>query len=99
MPRLARRILKRFVLPTSSGSVVGMAALGQIGLPSADYVLDTAEIEYGYRARQHGFTSYVVHNSVVRHDVGGNPGAVTRLYRFGPISLTFYERSPWRTYY
>jgi rhamnosyltransferase len=82
-----------------SGSLFRMAAVAQIGLPSADYVLDMAEIEYGYRARQHGFTSYVVHNSVVRHDVGRNPGAVTQLYRFGPITLTFYEMSPWRTYY
>jgi rhamnosyltransferase len=82
-----------------SGSLYRTAAIARIGLPTADYVLDIAEIEYGYRARQLGFTSYVVHNSVVRHDVGRNAGVVTRLYRFGPISITFFEISPVRTYY
>ena len=62
-----------------------MAAVARIGLPTADYVVDMGEIEYGYRARQLGFTSYIVHNSVVRHDVGRDPGIVPRLYRFGPI--------------
>jgi len=82
-----------------SGSLYRMAAVARIGLPSPDYVIDMCEIEYGYRARQNGFTSYIVHNGMIRHDVGRNPGVVTRLYRFGPISITFYETSPFRTYY
>ncbi|MGH9865474.1 MAG: hypothetical protein ACRD4H_08700, partial [Candidatus Acidiferrales bacterium] len=69
------------------------------GLPSADYVLDIAEIEYGYRARQLGFASYVVHNNAIRHDVGRNPGAAPRRYRLGPIQFTFRETPPIRTYY
>jgi len=82
-----------------SGTLFRMGAVARIGLPSADYVIDVGEIEYGYRARQLGFTSYVVHNSVIRHDIGRNPGAVTRVYRFGPISLKFFETSPFRIYY
>jgi rhamnopyranosyl-N-acetylglucosaminyl-diphospho-decaprenol beta-1,3/1,4-galactofuranosyltransferase len=82
-----------------SGSLYRMTAVVRIGLPTADYVADMGEIEYGYRARQLGFTSYIVHNSVVRHDVGREPGVVSRLYRFGPINLPLVETSPWRSYY
>src|SRR5207237_2166592 len=35
-----------------SGSLYRMAAVGKIGLPGENYVLDWAELEYGYRARQ-----------------------------------------------
>jgi GT2 family glycosyltransferase len=82
-----------------SGSLFRMAAVARIGLPSADYMLDTAEVEYGYRARQLGFTSYIVHNGVIHHDVGRNPGAEQRLYRFGPMRFGLYEISPTRCYY
>src|SRR5436190_957998 len=41
-----------------AGSLYRMAAVARIGLPAPDYVIDMGEVEYGYRARQHGFTSY-----------------------------------------
>ena len=82
-----------------SGSLFRMAAVARIGLPSADYMLDIAEVEYGYRARQLGLTSYIVHNGVILHDVGRIPGAEQRLHQFGPISLRLYEVSPPRCYY
>ena len=78
-----------------SGSLYRMAAVAKIGLPSADYVLDVAELEYGYRARQLGFTSYTVHSSVIHHDVGRDPGT-TRTRRF---ELPLYEVPPIRCYY
>jgi GT2 family glycosyltransferase len=62
-------------------------------------VADMGEIEYGYRARRLGFISFIVHDSVVRHDVGRDPGVAARPYRFGPISLMLVETSPWRSYY
>jgi GT2 family glycosyltransferase len=82
-----------------SGSLFRMAAVQQIGLPTADYVLDIAEIEYGYRARQLGYIGYVVHDSVVHHDVGRGPGTAARLYRFGPLRVMLSELSPIRCYY
>jgi GT2 family glycosyltransferase len=82
-----------------SGSLYRTAAVARIGLPAADYVLDVAELEYGYRARQLGFTSYIVHNSVIHHDVGRNAGASHRLFRVGPISFRLFEISPIRCYY
>jgi GT2 family glycosyltransferase len=82
-----------------SGCLFRMTAVARIGQPTADYVADMGEIEYGYRARQLGFTSYVVHNSVVRHDVGREPGVAPRFYRFGPFKIPLVETSPWRSYY
>ncbi len=82
-----------------SGGLFRMAAVERIGLPSADYVLDIAEIEYGYRARKEGFTSFVVHDSAIRHDVGRPPGAPPRRYQFGPIRFVSNETPPIRTYY
>jgi rhamnopyranosyl-N-acetylglucosaminyl-diphospho-decaprenol beta-1,3/1,4-galactofuranosyltransferase len=82
-----------------SGSLFRLAVVTRIGLPTADYVMDQAEVEYGYRARQLGFASYVVHNAVIHQDVGRNSGSEPRLYKFGPISLTYFETSPARTYY
>jgi GT2 family glycosyltransferase len=82
-----------------TGSLFRMQAVAKIGLPSADYVLDVAEVEYGYRARQLGLTSYMICDAVTHQDVGRSPGAATRLYRFGPISITFHDISPPRSYY
>jgi rhamnosyltransferase len=82
-----------------SGSLYRTAAVARIGLPTADYVLDIAELEYGYRARQLGLTSYVVHTSVIHHDVGRNAGAAHRLLKLGPMTLRLYEVSAPRCYY
>jgi GT2 family glycosyltransferase len=83
-----------------SGSLFHMPAVKAIGLPAADYVADIGETEYGYRARQHGFISYMVHNSVVRHDVGRNAGIVVlKTFRIGRWTFPLLELSPWRAYY
>ena len=82
-----------------SGSLFRMPTVAKIGLPSADYFMDHAELEYGYRARQLGFSSYVVFSSVLRHDVGRRPGVTTRIWRLGPLFFRVYEMSPVRCYY
>jgi GT2 family glycosyltransferase len=82
-----------------SGSLYRLAAVATIGLPSADYVLDFGELEYGYRARQLGFTSYLVHSGVIHHDMGRSPGIAPRIYRLGPIKFQLHEVSPIRCYY
>jgi GT2 family glycosyltransferase len=81
-----------------SGSLYRTAAIEKIGLPSADYVLDVGELEYGYRARQLGLTSYIVHSGVIHTDVNRNP-ASTRICRFGSIAFPLYEVPPIRCYY
>ena len=83
-----------------TGSLFRMPAVAKIGLPSADYVLDVGEVEYGYRARQLGFTSYVINSAVTHQDVGRPPGAVvTRTVNIGRFKLAFREVSAIRTYY
>jgi rhamnopyranosyl-N-acetylglucosaminyl-diphospho-decaprenol beta-1,3/1,4-galactofuranosyltransferase len=83
-----------------TGSLFRMPAVAKIGLPSADYVLDVAEVEYGYRARQLEFASYVVNSAVTHQDVGRAPGAViTRTLNIGRFKLAFREISAIRTYY
>jgi rhamnopyranosyl-N-acetylglucosaminyl-diphospho-decaprenol beta-1,3/1,4-galactofuranosyltransferase len=83
-----------------TGSLFRMPAVAQIGLPSADYVLDAAEIEYGYRARQLGLTGYVVQNGITHQDVGRGPGVVvSRIWNIGRWKFAFCEISPIRAYY
>jgi len=82
-----------------SGSLFRTAAVVKVGLPSADYFIDLAELEYGYRARQLGLTGYVVNSCVLHQDVGRAPGISTRILRFGPFSFRLYELSPLRCYY
>ncbi len=82
-----------------SGALFRMAAVAKIGLPSADYFIDLAELEYGYRARQIGLTGYIVNHALLHQDVGRPPGFVTRTLRFGPFSFRLLELSPLRCYY
>ena len=63
-----------------SGCLFRMAAVDKIGLPSADYFIDLAELEYGYRARQLGLTGYIVNSGLLHHDVGRPPGVAIRTW-------------------
>jgi len=82
-----------------SGSLFHIPAVAKIGLPSADYFMDAAELEYGYRAQQRGLTSYIVNRGVLHHDVGRSPGVVARTWRLGPIAFRLPEMPPLRSYY
>jgi GT2 family glycosyltransferase len=82
-----------------SGLLFRMPAVRKIGLPSRDYVIDFGELEYGYRAKQLGFESYMVNTAVVNQDVGRPPGVLSRTARFGPFTFRYFEFSPIRTYY
>jgi GT2 family glycosyltransferase len=82
-----------------SGSLFRMSAVAKIGLPSADYVVDWSELEYGYRASRLGFSSYALSAAVIHQDVGRSPGTAIRTWRFGPLSFRLHEMSPLRCYY
>jgi GT2 family glycosyltransferase len=85
---------------TWTGSLFRMAAVARIGLPSDDYVLDMAEVEYGYRARQLGLTSYLILDAVTHQDVGRSPGiVVSKVWRVGRWKFAFRDASPIRAYY
>ena len=85
---------------TWTGSLFRMAAVARVGPPSGDYVLDIAEVEYGYRARQLGLTSYMIHDAVTHQDVGRSPGmVVSKVWSIGRWKFVFREASPIRVYY
>jgi rhamnopyranosyl-N-acetylglucosaminyl-diphospho-decaprenol beta-1,3/1,4-galactofuranosyltransferase len=85
---------------TWTGSLFRMPAVARISLPSEDYVLDMAEVEYGYRARQLGLTSYMIHDAVTHQDVGRSPGiVVSKALSIGRWKVAFREAAPIRTYY
>src|SRR4051794_39840608 len=77
-PAAASQLYNRCDCALWSGSLYRMDAVTKIGPPQADYFADWGELEYGYRAREAGFISYVVQDSVLDHDVGGTPGISIR---------------------
>ena len=81
-----------------SGSVYKLAAVDKVGMPRADYAMDMAEIEYGYRGRQLGYRAFVHQGSILDHNLGG-PSLTARTYRLGPVKLRMIELKPFRCYY
>jgi rhamnopyranosyl-N-acetylglucosaminyl-diphospho-decaprenol beta-1,3/1,4-galactofuranosyltransferase len=87
-----------------SGSLYRLAAVRQIGLPNADYVLDRGELEYAYRVMKAGYKAFIHQDAVIRHNIRGTPipkglKVGPKRLRVGPISLEFYQSPPIRCYY
>lgn len=82
-----------------SGSLYKLSAVQQVGLPSADYVLDWGEYEYGYRGKRHGYRALTHRLSIVEHNIGGGPALGLTRYRLGPVSFRMRELPPIRCYY
>jgi GT2 family glycosyltransferase len=81
-----------------SGSLYRMQAVNEVGLPRSDYAMDMAEIEYGYRGRQHGYRAFMHQASVLDHNVGG-PSMEIAARRLGPLRFNLIELRPFRCYY
>lgn len=82
-----------------SGSLYKLASVAALGLPSADYVLDWGEHEYGYRGRRAGYRALLRPESVVDHNTGGQAALHFTTYRLGPVAFRMREHSPIRCYY
>ncbi|MGH7320585.1 MAG: glycosyltransferase [Candidatus Rokuibacteriota bacterium] len=82
-----------------SGSLFRLEAVREIGLPSADYVLDCGEFQYGYLGTRCGYKTYVVPSSLFDHNIGGQPSLRVRRVRLGPLSFQVMEFPPIRMYY
>ena len=82
-----------------SGSLFRMPAVEKVGLPSADYVMDFSELEYGYRAKPLGLMGYIVDSAILHQDVGRLPAVRTRSAHYGPFKFWWYDLSPSRCYY
>jgi len=82
-----------------SGCLYRLAAVRQIGLPNADYVLDRGEDEYGYRVMTAGYKGFILQDAVLRHNIRGSTSLSSVDIKLGPATLTFYEFPPIRCYY
>jgi rhamnosyltransferase len=82
-----------------SGCLYKLDGVAAVGLPSADYVLDWGEHEYGYRGRRAGYRALLQPQSVVEHNVRGEAALHFTSYRFGPVVFRMRELSPIRCYY
>jgi rhamnosyltransferase len=82
-----------------SGSLYRMEAVRAVGLPSADYVLDWGEYEYGYRGTRQGYRAVMHPLSLVDHNIGGSPALRFSTYHIGPWPLRMRELPPIRCYY
>jgi rhamnosyltransferase len=84
-----------FVTPVdyliSSGCLIPMPVLDKVGGMREDLFIDYVDIEWGLRARHHGFQSYGVCSAHMQHNLGENPIAL-----FGK---NFPLHSPLRHYY
>ncbi len=84
-----------------SGSLFRMNAVRATGLPNPDYMLDWAEVIYGYHAATLGFRTIMVPASRMDHNIDTEIGAAAKPRRvtLGPIRFTVLELAPFRIYY
>lgn len=82
-----------------TGSLFKLQAVQIVGLPSPDYVLDLGEFAYSYQGKKSGYRSFVHQESIVDHNIGGEPGLSYTQYRFGGFTWKLRELPPIRCYY
>lgn len=92
------RLLEECDASLWTGSLIRMAAVRKIGLPSPDYVLDMGEYAYGYQARLCGFTGFAYVGALMEHNIGGQ-NIPLRRYRIGPLSFRILDLPGIRSYY
>ena len=57
----------------SSGCLIPMSVLDKVGGMRNDFFIDYVDIEWGLRARHHGFQSYGVCSAHMQHSLGDHP--------------------------
>jgi rhamnosyltransferase len=57
----------------SSGCLIPMSVLDKVGGMRDDFFIDYVDIEWGLRARHHGFQSYGVCSAHMQHSLGDHP--------------------------
>jgi rhamnosyltransferase len=60
----------------SSGSLIRVSVLREVGLMREDLFIDWVDIEWGLRARDKGWKCYIVPNAVMKHSIGHSSVAV-----------------------
>lgn len=69
VPTSATRLIDTAFLITS-GSLISMDALAQIGLMRADYFIDNVDLEWCFRARHKGYHLYGTDHATLQHRIG-----------------------------
>ena len=82
-----------------TGCLFKLAAVEQIGFPYADYFVDGDDYEYGYRGKCCGYKAFMLQDSIVDHNIGGQPSMGVTIYHFGSLSFKMIELPPIRCYY
>jgi GT2 family glycosyltransferase len=82
-----------------SGCLYRLAAVREIGLPNANYVLDGGEGEYAYRVMKAGYKAFIQQDSILHHNIRGHSSIKTVRVGLGPARITFYEFPAIRCYY
>jgi hypothetical protein len=75
-----------------------MAAVHEIGLPSADSVLDLGEGEYGYHVMKAGYKGFVDRDAVLHHGIRGYRTITPVKVQPGGTTLIIHEFAPIRCY-
>jgi rhamnosyltransferase len=75
----------------SSGSLIDLAAARTIGPFREDFFIDAIDVEWGLRAAQYGYSSWVATGVSMAHEIGG--GVIK-----GPFGLVLPHHPPIRTY-
>lgn len=82
-----------------SGSLYRVDAIRRVGLPSADYVLDWGEFEYGYLGATRGLVTYMVPASRFDHDTGETGTTYFTTHGWGPLRFRLLKLPAIRIYY
>lgn len=79
----------------SSGALISLAALNNVGLMDETLFIDYVDIEWGLRARAAGFQSYGAYDVKMEHTIGENALQVAgmRLAIHKPIRRYYYYRN------
>jgi GT2 family glycosyltransferase len=80
-----------------SGSLYRLDAVRDVGLPDPNYVLDGADMIYGYEGMIRGYTGFLDQSSVVIHNL--YPTETLHLRRFVTRFVKVFYSPPIRSYY
>jgi len=87
----------------SSGSLINRRVIEEVGLTRVDFFMDFVDNEYNFRVRRKGYEIIYVPASVIYHDMGTTPSALSGI---GRVVTRFIKKrdpgaihSPWRYYY
>jgi rhamnosyltransferase len=82
----------------SSGSLIPMASLAEVGGMREELFVDLVDIEWFLRARSLGYRAFGVCDALLRHRLGGQPKSVAGrkvTHHSAPRSYYFYRNAVW----